>query len=295
MRVVTRSLIATFCSLVIVAYAQSPREQLQQMVQQLQKTPTDNALREKIIKLGAEIKPAPTIPDEAIKHEGRAQATFANARSKAGFASAVKEYEQAVATAPWVVGYYYDLCTIYEKAGVFLEAQRNCQRALVGEQGTSERVALMRRIAGLDLLAEKTSDRNLRPNPSYSPPFQMEIDLAKWPIGTRYFCGAWSRKDDIYARRENWLVYSGTALTGVDIGWISSEKLAEVFRHGYNLDQFDFGTKEYWRDPGRDLRYDERNHPGIQMGWVLEISIDKATINRSNAHGVRESCMRQGR
>ena len=51
--------IFTLLALAASAYAQSPREELQQMVEQLQKTPNDNALREKIIKLGAEIKPVP--------------------------------------------------------------------------------------------------------------------------------------------------------------------------------------------------------------------------------------------
>lgn len=52
-------------ALFLSAYAQSPREQLSQMLQQLQKTPTDNALRVRIIKLAAEVKPAPAIPEEA--------------------------------------------------------------------------------------------------------------------------------------------------------------------------------------------------------------------------------------
>jgi len=45
-----------------VANAESPREQLKQMVGQLQQNPDDNALREKIIKLAQKIKPAPAIP-----------------------------------------------------------------------------------------------------------------------------------------------------------------------------------------------------------------------------------------
>ena len=49
----------------VSAHAQSPREQLTQMVEQLQKTPSDNALREKIIKLAREVKPAPAVPEEA--------------------------------------------------------------------------------------------------------------------------------------------------------------------------------------------------------------------------------------
>lgn len=40
-----------------VANAESPREQLKQMVEQLQKTPSDNVLREKIIKLAPTLKP----------------------------------------------------------------------------------------------------------------------------------------------------------------------------------------------------------------------------------------------
>ena len=63
------------------AYAESPREQLNQMVQQLQQNPTDNALREKIIALAQTIKPAPTVPEEAIRHEGCGKFAFRNAKS----------------------------------------------------------------------------------------------------------------------------------------------------------------------------------------------------------------------
>jgi hypothetical protein len=57
--------IFTFLALIASAYAQTPCEELQQMVEQLQKIPSDNALREKIIKLAIELKPAPAIPEEA--------------------------------------------------------------------------------------------------------------------------------------------------------------------------------------------------------------------------------------
>ena len=40
-------LIFTLLALTASAYAQSPREQLQQMVEQLQKTPNDNAFHER--------------------------------------------------------------------------------------------------------------------------------------------------------------------------------------------------------------------------------------------------------
>jgi len=50
------------------ANAESPREQLKQMVEQLQQSPSDNALREKIIKLAQELRPAPAVPEEARRH-----------------------------------------------------------------------------------------------------------------------------------------------------------------------------------------------------------------------------------
>lgn len=61
--------IVFICTLELVvsqlSYAQSPRDQLTQMVEQLQKTPTDNALRERIIRPAVELMPAPAIPEHA--------------------------------------------------------------------------------------------------------------------------------------------------------------------------------------------------------------------------------------
>lgn len=56
--------ILTFLVPATSTHAQSPREQLNQMAQQLQMTPGDNALREKTIKLATRIKPVPAIPEE---------------------------------------------------------------------------------------------------------------------------------------------------------------------------------------------------------------------------------------
>jgi hypothetical protein len=132
-----------------IVHAQAPREQLQQMVEQLQKTPNDNSLREKIIKLGAEIKPAPAISDTAIEFEGRAQFAFKNAKSKTDFVKAAEEYEKAIVSAPWVSGYYSDICTIYEKANKLADAKRNCQFYLIGLSDPAQITDIKRRIGGL--------------------------------------------------------------------------------------------------------------------------------------------------
>lgn len=82
METIGKLLLFVFALFVLAAsaYAQSPREELQQMVEQLQKTPNDHALREKIIKLAAEIKPAPEIPEEAERHMAYGTAAFTGAK-----------------------------------------------------------------------------------------------------------------------------------------------------------------------------------------------------------------------
>ncbi len=140
-------------------YAESPREQLKQMVEQLQKTPTDDALREKIIKLAQELKPAPAVPEEAERFEGRAQFAFKNAESPADYLDAAKEYEKAIAAAPWVAGYYADLCTIYEKAEKYAEAKKSCKFFLASAPSVQDASDVRKRIAGLEFAMEKGASK----------------------------------------------------------------------------------------------------------------------------------------
>jgi hypothetical protein len=154
--------IITLLALTASAYAQSPREQLKQMVEQLQKTPNDNALREKIIKLARTMRPSPTVPDTAVAFEGRAQFAFRSAKSESDFLAAAQEYEKAVAVAPWVPGYYADLCTIYEKAGKFEDAKRHCGLYLTGLTDPTQMTDIKRRIAGLEFGIEKINSPQAR-------------------------------------------------------------------------------------------------------------------------------------
>src|SRR5258706_8210953 len=91
--------VLTFLTLAANAYAQTPREELKQMVEQLQKSAGDNALREKIIKLAASIKPAPAIPEEARRFFVRAVTLQKDAKSPGDYAAAIAEYRQALAIA----------------------------------------------------------------------------------------------------------------------------------------------------------------------------------------------------
>ena len=223
----------TFLALTAGAYAQSPREQLQQMVEQLQKTPNDNALRERIIKLAQTVKPAPALPEEALRYEGRARAAFQTARQESDYLDAAREYRAALLQAPWVAGYYSDLCTIYEKAGVYAEAKRSCQWALLTERDAAAATEIKRRIAGLDFLIERFSKDKLstRLDQPYS------LDIPGMPVGNRWFCRARYEPaifrmpanpgDPVMSGREEyWFVYNGTAAFTVFAAWVDADSLA---------------------------------------------------------------------
>lgn len=167
-------------------FAESPHEQLNQMVEQLQKTPNDHALREKIIKLAAMLKPSPALPDTAIAFEGRAQFAFRSAKSEGDFLAAAQEYEKAVAVAPWVPGYYADLCTIYEKAGKFEDAKRHCGFYLTGLTDTAQITDVKRRIAGLEFGIEKVAAEKRRAAEEANSPQAREAALLSKVEGARF-------------------------------------------------------------------------------------------------------------
>jgi hypothetical protein len=194
-----------FLALAAGARAQSPREQLGQMVEQLQKAPADAALREKIIRLAQQLKPAPAVPEEAQRREGRAKFAFKDAKSNEDFLVAAKEYEEALRVAPWIAGYYADLCTIYEKTRNFAEAKRNCEFALAGSSDPSQVSDIRQRIAGLEFGLEKAS------SPRGRAEAMLAVLLKKYggPAQRLLICGVNSNKywlcSDAEAQGSNWV------------------------------------------------------------------------------------------
>ncbi len=130
--------VITFLALTTSVYAQSPREQLNQMVQQLQKTPTDNALREKIIKLARIMKPSPALPPEVERRMARGSAAFAGATSVADYQVAAKEFEQATLAAPWYGDAYYNLAVAQDKAEDYDAALRSLKFAALASPGNKD-------------------------------------------------------------------------------------------------------------------------------------------------------------
>lgn len=96
------------------AYAETPREQFKLMVEQLQKSPDDNALREKIIKFAQGLKPALSIPEEARRAFVRGNTAFSEAKGADDYARAVQRYEEALVIAPWWGDPYFNLAKALE-------------------------------------------------------------------------------------------------------------------------------------------------------------------------------------
>jgi hypothetical protein len=204
--------VLTCLTLAASAYAESPREQLQKMTALLQQAPNDNALRERIIKLGAEMKPAPVVPEEAIRYEGRAQFAFKSAKSEDDYLAAAQEYEKAVSVAPWVPGYYSDLCTIYEKAGRLEDAKRNCVSYLTSLSDPEQMTDVKRRLAGLDYGIEKVAAEKEEANSPRGRAAAMLTVLRKQyagPVRKLLICGVHSNKywqcSDTEAQGLNWV------------------------------------------------------------------------------------------
>lgn len=142
----TMKLLAPFFGMLLlasVANAESPREQLNQMVEQLQKSPNDNAQREQIIKLVQKMMPAPDLPEEAERRMARGIAAFKAAQSVADYQDAVKEFTQATLAAPWFGDAYYNLGVAQDKAEQYDDALRNLKLALMASPGSKDIKDLM--------------------------------------------------------------------------------------------------------------------------------------------------------
>ncbi|MBX9902886.1 MAG: tetratricopeptide repeat protein [Burkholderiales bacterium] len=124
-------------------HAQSPREQLNQLVAQLQASPGDTALRERIIKLAQEIKPPPALPEEAERRMARGSAAFKAAKSENDYKDAVREFEQAYNAAPWSGDIYYNLGLAQDKAGDYASAIRSLKLAMLAVPGSRETRTLL--------------------------------------------------------------------------------------------------------------------------------------------------------
>lgn len=137
------------------ASAESPREQLKQMVEQLQQNPGDNALREKIIKLAQELKPAPAVPEEARRYRARGITAFETAKSTEDFKRAVPEFQNAANVAPWWSDAYFNLAMVQEKIGDLKGAIASYRLYLAADPNAKDAESIRTQTYKLEFMAEQ--------------------------------------------------------------------------------------------------------------------------------------------
>ncbi len=121
-----------------LAFGQSPREDLQQLIQQLRGHPEDNALRERIIRAAQEVKPPPIVPEEAERRIARGTVAFKEAKSTADYSDAAREFEHAALLAPWYADVYYNLGIARSKAEDYSGAARSLRFYLLAAPDASD-------------------------------------------------------------------------------------------------------------------------------------------------------------
>lgn len=136
------------------------QETLNQYVSDLQKHPDDSTLREKVIRHAQTMRPAPAVPVEAEKFEGRAEFAIKNAKNAQDFLDAAKEYEKALRIAPWVADDYFNQGIAYEKGGKLKEATQSFEFYLLAAPNAKDAREVRKRIAGLEYALEKAANES---------------------------------------------------------------------------------------------------------------------------------------
>lgn len=167
MRPIRKSLVLVFTTLAlgsnvtIPGHAQAAREELQQFSAQLQKTPSDSALREKVIKLAETLKPPPAIPEEARKPFVMGAALLKKASGPADAAKAAEWFTTAIEIAPWFADAYYNRAVARETAGQFSEAMDNLKTYLLFKLPAQERREVQDKIYALEVDAQLAATKKV--------------------------------------------------------------------------------------------------------------------------------------
>jgi tetratricopeptide (TPR) repeat protein len=146
-------------------FALSPREQLQQYANQLQKNPSDDALREKIIKLGLTLEPKPNTPPKVQELLGRGGQAFEDAKKAISvgntsdanreLAVAVDSFAQASLLAPWVANYYLNLASAFDATKDYTKALKNYEFYLEASPDAQDADTVRQRVGALKYEMEK--------------------------------------------------------------------------------------------------------------------------------------------
>lgn len=101
------------------AQTATPQQVLQQYVSDLQRSPDDTMLRERIIRHVQTMKKAPSIPEEARRHFIEGNALLKAAKDQKGYDLAIEAYRQCLLLAPWWPEANYNFAVALELANRF--------------------------------------------------------------------------------------------------------------------------------------------------------------------------------
>jgi tetratricopeptide (TPR) repeat protein len=160
-------LLSLFCAIAVPARAQtakpatparpqasattlSPQARLKQYVASLQKTPGNQALREKIIKLALTMKPAPALPQEAQDELAKGNELAKQATGQQALIDALAHFERAALLAPWWPDAYSSLGSMQEKLERIDDARTSLTLYLLAAPNASDADAVRAKIASFN-------------------------------------------------------------------------------------------------------------------------------------------------
>lgn len=138
----------------LFAQAQTPQQTLTQYISDLQKSPHNNTLRERIIRHVQTMRPAPAIPEEARRYFVKGTTLQKGAKDIGGYGLAVNAYNEALLLAPWWPEAYYNLSLALEQSGRFDDAAGALKLYLLTNPAPQDARAAQDRIYALEAKKE---------------------------------------------------------------------------------------------------------------------------------------------
>jgi tetratricopeptide (TPR) repeat protein len=126
--------------------AGATRRQFDRAVAAVQNSPKNVAMRERVIELSKELRPAPALPPEAKRRLQAGLVTAARATLDEDYLLAAAEFEAASVAAPWWGDPYHHLGEVYEKAGRPAQALAALRLALAVDPEDKDVLALLQRV-----------------------------------------------------------------------------------------------------------------------------------------------------
>lgn len=278
MKITGKLIVISFALLALVAsvYAQSPREELQQMVERLQNSPADTGLREQIIKLALTLKPAPVLPPEAERRMVRGSAAFKGATSMTGYQDAAKEFEQATLAAPWYGDAYFNLGVSQDKAENYEAALRSLKLARLASPESKEIQTLIYEV-------EYRQEKATTPEARAAREKESEQRFIASLEGAKYVCPEYRGNDDAW--RVEIDVTNGKINGANIITWIHPQMIPGV---NYSSNAF-VGFRGLWFGNGMQLkgRVNVKRTPNEEMR--VELYVDRIVYVRQITYGGESS------